>query len=337
MKTKKAFTFFLLLFLCSQTVHGLPGPPEHPSYDFCESDHLENPTPDCFEEDVAIGPKGVQTCIDIIIDPGCTANITFHWYNWTYAIETYGEEAAFREPFADAWVAYYYQEGIAASQTICTWNDNVSCRTDNWWSEWVPIYYTAYFNCSGNIYQENVMTAWFPEECPLFNYIEPAYNESVCPCCDSMCIGVNNTDGNPMNLTFYRAEHNGSDPEDLTYYQVKQYLNVTNGTYCFCIDGHIDTDSKLYIPVGYNESYHWYVNMTDTVTGTFNNSAYFFFYTCDNNSDCPCGGEEIVEYMQENGGCRGEMVDSPGFELISLVFVLGAVMILMKKQRKHQT
>ena len=330
----KKISIIFLVFLLTPTINAIPSTPEHPDYELCEHDHLENPSPECFEEDVAIGPKGVQTCIDIIIDPGCTANITFYWYNWTYAIETYGEEAAFRNPYPDAWVQYYYQDGIAASQTICAWDENVSCRTENWWTEWTPIFITAYFNCSGNLYNESIMLVFIPEECPNFNYIEPAYNESVCPCCDSMCIGVNNTNGNPMNLTFYRAEHNDSEPENLTYYQIKEYTNVVNGTYCFCIDGHIDTDSKLYIPLGYNESYHWYVNMTDTVTGESIDSDYFFFYTCDNNSDCPCGGDELIEYIQENGGCRGEIVSSPGFETLGLMTSLILIgFILYKKKR----
>jgi len=332
---KKIITLFLLtFFLILPTINAIPSTPDHPDYDLCESDHLENPSPDCFEEDIVIGPKGVQTCIDIIIDLGCTANITMYWYNWTYAIETYGEEAAFRTPFPDAWVEYYYEDGIAASQTICAWDENVSCRTENWWTEWTPIFITAQFNCSGNLYNESIMLVFIPEECPNFNYIEPAYNESVCPCCDSMCIGVNNTDGNPMNLTFYRAEHNGSDPEDLDYYQVKEYTYVTNDTYCFCIDGHFDSDTKLYIPVGYNESYHWYVNMTDTVTGTSLNSDYFFFYTCDNNSDCPCGGDELIEYISEEGGCRGEIVSSPGFETLMFMTSLILIGFILYKKKK---
>jgi len=321
--------FFVLLLVGvmvgSATVYV---PPEHPEFEFCESDHLTDPSPECFEWEVSITPKGVQTCINITIDQDCTANITMYWYNWTYAIETYGWEAALSNPYPDAWVEYYFESGIAVSQRICAWYANVTCRTEGWMWEMNPIFITAWFNCSGVLFNESIMLVFFTEECPVFQYIEPRYNESVCPCCDSMCLGVNNVDGHLMNLTFYRAFDNGSDPGDLSFYQVNEYLLVGNGTYCFCIDGHVDNSSMLYIPVGYNESYFWYVNMTDSVTGVSVDSDYFFFYTYDNSSRCPCGGDDLVDFIGEFGG-RGEVVLGPGTPGFGLMVLVAAVFVVV--------
>lgn len=95
-----------------------------------------------------------------------------------------------------------------------------------------------------------------------------------------MCVGVNNTNGNNMNITFYR-----NDTQNETFYVVNRLKNVTNGTYCFCIDGHVD---DIYYPVRFNETYHWYVNITDVVTGEYNVSDMYYFRTATSEEDCPC-------------------------------------------------
>ena len=49
----------------------------------------------------------------------------------------------------------------------------------------------------------------------------------------------------------------------------------------------------------FNETYHWYVNITDTVTGTTITSDIFTFRTMPNPSYCPCGPEEITELIED--------------------------------------
>jgi len=95
-----------------------------------------------------------------------------------------------------------------------------------------------------------------------------------------MCIGITNENGNNMNLSFYR-----NDTMNETFYLVNKYINVSNNTYCFCIDGHI---GDIYYPMRYNETYHWYVNVTDVVTGSYDVSNIYWFTTAENLSDCIC-------------------------------------------------
>ena len=179
--------------------------------------HMVVNSPTYGEEDVAITAKGVQTCINITVPTGCVVNVTFQWYN--YSGGDYG-----------VWTNYGNISLVSHTQDICFWNANVSCATENWWSEYFHWRVVANFTCPGGDYQEILYSYFNPEDCPRFRYIYPNFNESVCPCCSSICLGINNTNGNPMNLTFY-----GSYDEE-HYFIWNKYYNVSNGTYCFCMD-----------------------------------------------------------------------------------------------------
>lgn len=257
------------------------------------TDHLENPAPGYGEVDVVITIKGVQLCIDVVVDAGCTANVTFWWYNYS------GGETG-------QWEFHGFQENIAVDTTICFWNPNVSCATENWWNEWFHWMVVGNFTCAGGNYSETAYLYFNAEDCPLF-YIYPAWNDSyICSCCDAMCVGINNMNGSNMNISFYR-----NDSQWETFYLINQYLNVSNGTYCFCLDGHIN--NSLYYPMKYNESYHWYVNVTDVVTGEYNVSAIFNFSTAEFIDDCFCGNvSEAIE-------------DIPSFYKPYIIGVLGLI------------
>jgi len=273
------FLFLLTIEVVSATVG--PGIPENPfpgyepEWELCESDHLDNTTPECFEWDVEITGKGVQTCVDVLLDQGCSVNLSFYWYNWTYAIENYGEEVAIRFEIPDAWELFYYAENINASGKYCVWDENVSCATENWWTEMHVVQLHARFNCSGSFFNESLLLPYFPEYCPVINYIYPPFNETQCPCCINLCVGVNDSDGNLMNVTFYS---NLSGEWDYFYLGTinRTLTYVPNGTYCIQVP---------YYSL-YNHTYYWYVNITDTVTNESIVSDMFFFRTVDEPADC---------------------------------------------------
>lgn len=278
--------------------------------------YLDNPSPDCGEEGVEITPKGVQICINVTLNPGCSVNLSFQYWDW---------DEYWLDPFYDGtWFGNY--TGINTSGQYCFWNDNVTCYTEgdweSWWHWWRVI---ANFTCPQSSYDEIFYCDFFPEECPLF-YIYPPHNESsVCPCCDRMCVGINNELGHSMNLTFFR-----NDSLNETFYIINKYFAVSNGTYCFCIDGHI---GDIYYPMKFNETYHWYINVTDTQTGTGNISRVFNFTTAGWEY-CFCGNFSEAY----NASTCGR---SSSLGIIGVVGILGLIgwfmvrkRLLIKKEKK---
>lgn len=228
--------------------------------------YFDNPTPYCGETDVEITLKGVQTCVDVYVPSGCYVNLTFYWLNWSYGWQTYA--------------SFTFQN---TTGQFCVWNDNVTCYIDGDFRTTFIWLVVAEFYCPQQNYSFNdaFLCNFRAEPCPLF-YIYPEHNSTVvCPCCDAMCLGINNENGHDMNLTFYR-----NDTMNETFYLVNKYFDVGNGTYCFCLDGHM---ADMYYPMRYNETYHWYVNVTDTTTGDYEVSDIFNFTTAQYISDCPCG------------------------------------------------
>lgn len=177
--------------------------------------YIDGHSPECGETDVEITAKGVQTCVDIWIPSGCYANITFYYLNWT-----------------TGWESYAYWEMATTTTTYCAWNDNVTCYIDGdirtlfiW--RVVAEYVCPQQNYSWTSYS---LCNFRAEPCPLF-YIHPDHNSTtVCPCCDSMCIGIENENGNNMNATIY-GSYDGTN-----YFIWNKYYNISNGTYCFCMN-----------------------------------------------------------------------------------------------------
>jgi hypothetical protein len=295
-----------------------------------ECDHLTNPTPTNGETNVEITAKGVQTCITVTTPTDCTVNITFQWFDWH---NFYNAWLAYREGTGPCPDYHDYEHNFSSwtnintTTTLCAWNDNVTCYTEGHapYFEWRVV---TEYNCNDqNPETSECYYSFYPENCSIV-YIHPATNSTnVCPCCDAMCANITNENGHPMNLTFHR-----NDSQTDNYYIVNQLINVTNGSYCFCIEGHNIKD--IYHPMRFNSTYTWYVNVTDTVTDTSYDSDVFFFTTAEFVDDCPCGGDELVTYIREEGGCRGEIVSSPGFETLGIMTSLILIGLYLYKKRK---
>jgi len=59
----------------------------------------------------------------------------------------------------------------------------------------------------------------------------------------------------------------------------------------------IERTDNYHIPMKYNTTYHWYVNITDTVTNESIETDIFTFRTYPNPSYCPCGPEEVEDFV----------------------------------------
>jgi len=213
---------------------------------------------------------------------------------------------------------------------LCAYNDNVSCITNYSYNDRFRWRVVMIVDCKDT--QNTILSCesyFFPEECNIY-LIYPQWNsDTICPCCHSMCLGVENEHGHTMNITWYR-----NDSQIESFYQVNQLLNVSNGTYCFCIDGHYYSPLKNYYPMTFNTTYFWYANVTDTVNSDYEVTDTYFFTTAESFEDCPCGGDELIEYISEEGGCRGEIVSSPGFETLGIMTSLILIGFILYKKKK---
>jgi len=107
---------------------------------------------------------------------------------------------------------------------------------------------------------------------------------------------------------------------------VENYINIANGTYCFCIDGHID--GSMYRSVRYNTTYYWYIYAEDYYDNSLNTtSSTYQFTTATNSTDCSTGASGnpyVVRYDD--------------FGIIGLIGLLGilSLFLLKKKRRKNK-
>jgi len=289
-------------------------------------DHFSDPSPSYGEEDVPVGQKGVQTCINVTVPANCTVNVTFQWMNqseyvwdWImcffFGIPPFGGSCPVSRYDDRYWYTYASWEGVNSSTQLCADNLNATCSIFGYWSEqhWRIV---SEWNCSGVFTNQTCYSFYETEDCTLFA-IYPHHGEyTVCPCADAMCINITNPFGNPMNITFYRNDSQFTD-----YYVVNQLINVPNGTYCFCLDGHIN--NSIYYPMRFNETYYWYVNVNDTVMWFDEDSDVFIFHTAENRSDCMAGDEpvgDIPPYGQTVG-------------LFGLIGLLGLIWGISRKKR----
>lgn len=286
---KKPLPILLLFILVfSSSAMGIGGGP---------TDHLDNPTPDCGDMDIPITDKGVQTCINVTVDQDCTVNLTFQWLNysdWT-------------------WHTYETYTGINVSGQYCAWHENVTCYTEgDWMTQFQQWSVVANFACPQNYTYNETFYCWFtPELCPLFYIYPPTNNSGLCPCCIPLCVGVNNTHGNLMNLTFWSNLSMGY--WDYFYLGVDNvtFAYVPNGTYCFNVPNFIL----------YNYTYYWYVNVTDTVTGEYEVSNIYYFTTAESIEDCDCGDEALTG--------RGQIIRFGSLhDLSATAFILAIIALL---------
>jgi len=466
--------------------------------------YFNNVTPHNGDWNVDITAKGVQVCVNVTPPQGCSLNVTYEWLNytqyysdwldWTNA-QPWGDWWDFEDWYEDidwdnqtTWKnnSYWYEfsptySGINQITQICAYNTNVSCQIENDFTreffDW-RINYTL--NCSGQFTQDYCYYYFEPEECQNITYIyPPSPNGTACPCCEAMCVGVNNDLGHPMNVTIWGRE------DDYGYYNIwTHYENISNGTYCFCMDditpsapahaighshtqqnvtiidtwynvtfdhgeaehincnpvtgicnielyGHYDVrywcvvqdedanptghkmavrilqngtdeidgsyrevtfskqgheqhiigfvhehfvpgttlrfqyigddtdqsidtdgtwstddinfyaeimrmDNEEHMPLKYNTTYYWYVNITDAETGEYEVTDTFQFRTPPDPSWCPCGPEDLTALMEDTDTIRSDTW------IVGLIFVLMALPLAValkkrKKKRKNQT
>jgi len=345
---KRILLVLLILILFGTTAKSTVGPtwpdlyppwegPDPPPDGTCENDtgYITNGNPVNEEEDVVIIPgKGVQTCINVTVPSGCEANITLQWLNWSLYFDIWLEWAYEQdwwwgfidwdtEPTWDndsLW-SNYSNWTINTSQQLCAYNINVTCFTlGNYETQWFDWRIIANFTCPNNeTYNTSCYYYFTAEECSITHIFPPSPNGTACPCCSPLCIEINNEFGNPMNITVYR-----NDSMNETFYIVDKYIEVPNGTYCFCLCGHVD---DIYYPMRYNETYHWYVNTTDSVTGTSTNSSMFQFRTEANISNCPCGIDDLTELIEDTDTIRDDAW------LIGLIVLFFGVVLVMRRRR----
>lgn len=188
-------------------------------------------TPTTGEEDVSVGINGTQTCI--LIDPlqGCSANITFQWFNYSHYLHDWWFSWILGNPapsfYNDTyWTNYSNWSNINSSTQLCAYYENVTCMTEGFDIEFYWRIIVDY-DCG---FDETVYSYFYTEDCQLFYIYPEANNTEVCPCCDSICVGANNTLGHPINITVYGSYDNTN------FWTWNKYTNVTNNTYCFCLN-----------------------------------------------------------------------------------------------------
>ena len=224
------------------------GGPDVPPDGTCINDtgYLTNATPYNSEEDIVITEKGVQTCINVTVPQGCEVDITFQWLNWSqyfdiWLLWAYEQDWWWdnidwaSEPTWDndsLWTNYSNWT-ISSTQQLCSWHENASCYTEgDWTTEWNDWRVIADFTCANNVTYNTTCYYYFvAEECSVSYIYPPSPNGTACPCCDCICITVDNSLGHNMNVTVYGRE------DDYPHYDIfSHYENISNGTYCFCLD-----------------------------------------------------------------------------------------------------
>jgi len=292
----------VVLILCSSPVHSTGGNWNNPymsmpSCGFCVindseywweyyayNDIFSDPIPEVnwLPEYVNITAKGVLTCINVTVPANCTINVTFQWFNSSqYTSEwiawrdsqdwseggIYVNWSAEPNPNNNSyWLDYYSWTGVNTSTQLCAYNINVTCSTENDYTNYL-FYWRARAEIVCPLYTSNITCTYcfLPELCPVSSIYPPSPNGTACPCCDMMCVTVRNDLGHRMNFTIYGSEDNGNGCGNYHIWQI--YTNVTNGTYCYCMD--TITPSQKTHAVGHSHSGH-----TASATDVWQNISY---------------------------------------------------------------
>jgi len=344
MKSIWILILLLALVALAYGVSALIGPqppppwegPEYPPDYGPDCDHFDGEVPDCREEGVEITDKGVLTCVNVTLDLGCTVNVTFQWLNWSLYFDFWIEWAYAQdwwwgdidwdsEPTWENdsfWFTYASWDGLSQSMTICEYNINVTCFTDNdYESEWFDWRVIGEFNCSGNFTNETCYFWFEAEECPISFIYPPSPNGSICPCCDAVCFTTINLYGHKVNISVYLKEEN-----EESYHIINTYTNISNGTYCFCIDGLSDqlhavghTDANITAAVTnnwYNVSFAHFEsvgiagNPSEVFLPVDGHYTLYYWATCIDTSPAPAGhkmGFRMTQDGQEINGTYREI------------------------------
>jgi len=208
-----------------------------------------------------------------------------------------------------------YVTGGDPNGTYCTnnvsfWN-NDTC--EEWWT-WSVFVDDGHHNSYTTDYTFQNMP------CILSGYLYPVDNSTdICPCCDAMCIGIGEL-YDKVNLTFYRRSE-----YDANFYMVENYTNISNGTYCFCLDGHID--GGMYRPMRYNTTYYWYAYVENYQNNSLNiTSSTYQFTTATIVDDCGCG---------DDSSFSGYILNDKIYPIIGLFGLLGLIGFFIERRRRR--
>lgn len=89
----------------------------------------------------------------------------------------------------------------------------------------------------------------------------------------------------------------------------------------------------IYYPVKYNQTYRWYVNITDTVTGVQHNSNIFQFRTAEDPVLCPCGYNATLALIESTDKIQD---DTWIVGLVIIFFVLALILSNKKTYIKKE-
>jgi len=153
----------------------------------------------------------------------------------------------------------------------------------------------------------------------------------ICPCCDFFEFSINETRGEPIDAyVFLKSSHN------TTFALIDVWAQSSNDTYAMCMQGFNYLGTLRYnIPMEFNTTYYWYVNVTNHNDATkVNRSNVFWFTTEKNPRNCTTNTSSTTS---TGGGGYGYILYDPAIGLIGIVGVIGFIGILgyLKRNKKE--
>jgi len=212
---------------------------------------------------------------------------------------------SFASNYTGSWV--FYQTNISVNNGTYSW---VFTGANNFSQTY---YWRVYANDSYNNISELFIFTTINEQI-LFNVLPSDNAINICPCCDAISFRITNYKGHNMNISVYR-----NDSYFENYYLINRYTNVGNGTYGFCLDGHID--NNVYYPMEFDMTYNWYLNITDVVVNTTNTSNIYSFTTANDTDFC------------SNGFGSGIMIINQNLFLFFILFSFVALTLIVYKKK----
>jgi len=243
-------------------------------------------------------PYPTNNSINISLTPTCHISVT----------DPEGDDinVTFASNYTGAWVNYQTNYTVNNGTYYWAFTGASSYGTTYYWRVYAD-------DDTYNISRAYIFTTL---EMQIISDISPENGATyICPCCDGMCFNITNEEGHNMNITIYR-----NDTQFTDFYVVNKYINVSNGRYCFCLDGHIN--DSIYYPMQFDTTYYWYINYTDIVTDTSNNSEVFSFTTVADPDYCNSLGSGMI-FIKQN---------LFWFFLIAVLIIL--VLVVLKNKNK---
>jgi len=199
---------------------------------------------------VVVNPVPANESIDVPINQAnWCVNISDDWTNFNYTIECSNGDTV--------------SVGNSSNGTKClTFTGNLICETN--YTVWVNV--TEYNYCNNNEGRTVYYSFWFiTENCEqeesdyVYNFNAVTKNETLCPCCISLCYNVS-FNSSSFNITI-NSNYTG------TWKALKSFTHTKNNTYCFIINNWT------------NYNYTYYFNYTYNNGIEFNNTTTYYMKT----------------------------------------------------------